>query len=116
MAYIRDPLHDLEKHLAQLEQQIDKLIIALDEWRQWKTEYEALRTDVQALSSTATRTALAETRKAFVGELIDEKELVDIFGRDDSKKCHQILSIVSNRHAREATGSRREQARHRTSH
>ncbi|KAI0435000.1 Prefoldin subunit-domain-containing protein [Xylaria sp. FL1042] len=97
MTQVRDPLHDLEKHLAQLEEQIDKLIIALDEWRQWKQEYETLRTDVQALAATATRTVLSQTRQAFKGELVNEKELVDIFGRDDSKKRDQVISTISNR-------------------
>ncbi|KAI3319669.1 hypothetical protein HD806DRAFT_257772 [Xylariaceae sp. AK1471] len=97
MAQVRDPLHDLEKHLKHLEEQVEKLIIALDEWRQWKQEYETLRTDVQALSSTATRAALTQTRQSFRGELVNEKELVEIFGRDDSKSREQIVSTVSNR-------------------
>ncbi|KAI8626716.1 hypothetical protein F5Y19DRAFT_478201 [Xylariaceae sp. FL1651] len=97
MAQIRDPLLDLEKHLKHLEEQVDKLIIALDEWRQWKKEYEALRTDVQALSPTATREALAQARQAFHGDLVNEKELIEIFGRGDSRKRDQIVSTVSNR-------------------
>ncbi|KAI1282810.1 Prefoldin subunit-domain-containing protein [Xylaria sp. FL0933] len=97
MTQVRDPLQDLEKHLGQLEEQVDKLIIALDEWRQWKQEYEALRTDVQALTATATRAALGQTRQAFKGELVNEKELTDIFGRDDSRKRDQVISTISNR-------------------
>ncbi|KAI1819171.1 Prefoldin subunit-domain-containing protein [Xylaria intraflava] len=97
MSDARDPLLDLEKHLRRLEEQVDKLVIALDEWRQWKQEYEALRTRVQALPATANRAALSQTRQAFEGELVDEKELVDIFGRNDSKKRDQIISTVSNR-------------------
>ncbi|KAI1432198.1 hypothetical protein GGR50DRAFT_675796 [Xylaria sp. CBS 124048] len=97
MSGARDHLQDLEKHLRQLEEQVDKLIIALDEWRQWEQEYKALRTDVQALPPIATREALCQTRQAFKAELVNEKELVDIFGRDDSKKRDQIISTVSNR-------------------
>ncbi|KAJ3563313.1 hypothetical protein NPX13_g8248 [Xylaria arbuscula] len=97
MAQTRDPFQDLEKHLVQLEAQVDKLLLALEEWQQWKQEYEALRTDVQALPSAATRASLTQTREAFKGELVDEKELVDIFGRNDSKKRDQIISTVSNR-------------------
>lgn len=91
------PFHDAESHLRQLEEQVDKLAIALDEWRQWKQEYEALRKEIQALSPTATRLALTRTREAFKGELVDDKELVEIFGRDDSKKRDQVVSTVSNR-------------------
>ncbi|KAI0474732.1 Prefoldin subunit-domain-containing protein [Xylaria cf. heliscus] len=96
MSQIRDPSEDLEKRLEQLAKQVDNLVVALDEWRQWKQEYEALRTDVQALSP-ATRAALTETREAFKGELVDEKELIEIFGRNDTRKRDQIISTVSNR-------------------
>ncbi|RWA15054.1 hypothetical protein EKO27_g10 [Xylaria grammica] len=97
MTHVRDPLQDLERHVGELEEQVDKLIIALDEWQQWKQEYEALRKDVQALSPTATRTVLAETRQAFKGELVNEKELIEIFGRNDYKKRDQVVSTISNR-------------------
>ncbi|KAH8166289.1 hypothetical protein CIB48_g1946 [Xylaria polymorpha] len=70
MPQIRDPSEDLERHLEQLGRQVDNLVIARDEWLQWKQEYEALRTDVQALSPTATRAALTQTRQAFKAELI----------------------------------------------
>ncbi|KAI1740263.1 Prefoldin subunit-domain-containing protein [Xylaria scruposa] len=97
MTQVRDPSEDLEKHLEQLGKQVDNLVIALDEWRQWKQEYEALRTDLQALSPTATRADLTQTRQAFQGDLVNEKELVDIFGRNDTRKRDQILSTISNR-------------------
>ncbi|KAI0389553.1 hypothetical protein F5Y17DRAFT_448508 [Xylariaceae sp. FL0594] len=97
MAQIRDPYRDLERHLQRLEEQVDNLIIALDDWRQWKKEYESLRTEVQSLPSTASRPALTQTRQAFKGELVDEKELVEIFGRNDSRKRDQIVSVISNR-------------------
>ncbi|KAI0536783.1 Prefoldin subunit-domain-containing protein [Xylaria digitata] len=97
MSQVRDPLLDLEKHLGELEEQVDKLIIALDEWQQWKQEYEALRKDVQALSPTAASTLLTQTRQAFKGDLVDEKELIEIFGRNDSKRRDQVVSTVSNR-------------------
>ena len=45
----------------------------------------------------AARASLTQTRQAFKGELVNEKELVDIFGRNDSKKRDQIISTVSNR-------------------
>ncbi|KAI0548347.1 Prefoldin subunit-domain-containing protein [Xylaria curta] len=97
MTQVRDPSEDLERHLEQLGNQVDNLVIVLDEWRQWKQEYEALRTDLQALSSTATRADLTQTRQAFQGDLVNEKELVDIFGRNDARKRDQILSTISNR-------------------
>ncbi|KAI1166991.1 Prefoldin subunit-domain-containing protein [Nemania serpens] len=97
MSQAKDTLEDPEAHIRQLEEQVDKLVIALDEWRQWKQDYEVLRREIQALSPTATRSALTQTRQAFKGELVDEKELVGIFGRDDAKKRDQVVSTVSNR-------------------
>ncbi|KAI1202781.1 Prefoldin subunit-domain-containing protein [Nemania serpens] len=97
MSRDRDTPQDPEEYLRQLEEQADRLVIALDEWRQWKQDYEALQRDVQELSPTAARSALTQTRQAFRGELVDGKELVEIFGRDDSKKRDQVISTVSNR-------------------
>ncbi|KAJ8125408.1 hypothetical protein O1611_g8232 [Lasiodiplodia mahajangana] len=97
MSQIGAPLQDPEEHLRQLEEKVDKLVIALDEWRQWKQEYEALQKDVEALSPIATRSARTQTREGFKGELVDGKELIGIFGQDDSRKRDQVLSTVSNR-------------------
>ncbi|KAI1334203.1 hypothetical protein F5Y15DRAFT_296158 [Xylariaceae sp. FL0016] len=97
MSQTRDSFLDLEKHLNQLEEQVNKLIITLDEWRQWKDEYETLRVDVKALPSTATREDLAAAQADFDGELVNEKELLDIFGRANSKKREQVLSTLTNR-------------------
>ncbi|KAI1132737.1 Prefoldin subunit-domain-containing protein [Nemania abortiva] len=97
MSQVTNPLHNPDERLRRLEEQVDKLVIALDEWRQWKQEYEALRKEVDALSPIATRSARTQTRQAFKGELVDEKELVEIFGHDDSKKHDQVVSTISNR-------------------
>ncbi|KAK7967662.1 uncharacterized protein PG986_001939 [Apiospora aurea] len=69
---------DVERHRQTLEQNLVKLEEALDEWRQWKSEYEA-------------------TREAYQGDLVDAKELQDIFGKNDSKNAQQIISVLTNR-------------------
>ncbi|KAI0601592.1 Prefoldin subunit-domain-containing protein [Biscogniauxia sp. FL1348] len=97
MTTVKDSYVDLERHRQKLEEHVDKLIIALDEWRQWKAEYETLRADVKALPSSATRTDLTRTREDYEGELVNEKELIDIFGRGDSRKRDQIISTLTNR-------------------
>ncbi|KAI1171791.1 Prefoldin subunit-domain-containing protein [Nemania sp. FL0916] len=97
MPQAQNPQPDPEEHLRQLEEKVDKLVIALDEWRQWKQEYESLRREVEGLSPIATRSARTQTRQGFKGELVDEKELVGIFGRDDSRTRDQVISTVSNR-------------------
>ncbi|XXH06036.1 hypothetical protein Hte_012481 [Hypoxylon texense] len=101
MAAARDSFIDLERHRQLLEENVKKLSKALDHWKQWRAEHEALRAEVDALPPTASRQELRSTREKFQAELyhqvLDAKELVDIFGRDDSKKAEQIISTLTNR-------------------
>ncbi|OTB17475.1 hypothetical protein K445DRAFT_316092 [Daldinia sp. EC12] len=97
MAAAKDSFLDLERHRQKLEENVTKLSKALDHWKQWKQEYDALRADVKSLPSAASRKELRSTREKFKGELLNLKELVDIFGRDDSKKAEQIISTLTNR-------------------
>ncbi|KAF3069875.1 hypothetical protein GL218_07860 [Daldinia childiae] len=97
MAAAKDSFLDLERHRQKLEENVTRLSNALDHWKQWKKEYEALRADVKSLPSAASRKDLKNTREKFKGELLNEKELVDVFGRDDSKKVEQIISTLTNR-------------------
>ncbi|KAI2626128.1 Prefoldin subunit-domain-containing protein [Hypomontagnella submonticulosa] len=97
MAAAKDSFLDLERHRQMLEENVKRLSNALDNWKQWKQEYEALRTDVKSLPSSAGRRDLREAREHFKGDVLNEKELADIFGRDDSKKVEQITSTLTNR-------------------
>lgn len=97
MASIKDSFANLEKHIEQLQENVEKFSNALNHWQQWKEEYETLREDVRSLPQAATREDLARTREGFEGELIKDKELIDIFGKNDSKKPDQIKSILTNR-------------------
>ncbi|KAK7934761.1 hypothetical protein PG985_000256 [Apiospora marii] len=86
---------DVERHRQTLEQNLVKLEEALDEWRQWKSEYESLKKQVSSLPANAP--SLTSTREAYHGDLVDEKELRDIFGKDDSKSAQQVISVLTNR-------------------
>ncbi|KAI0126743.1 Prefoldin subunit-domain-containing protein [Xylariales sp. AK1849] len=97
MAETKDSLDVLERHRRLLEENVDKLSAALDEWKQWKSEYEALKKLVQSLPSDASPRNYTSTRQEYNGELVDDKELKDIFGRDGSKKPSQIVSLLANR-------------------
>ncbi|KAI6082480.1 Prefoldin subunit-domain-containing protein [Hypoxylon rubiginosum] len=101
MAAARDSFIDLERHRQLLEENVKKLSKALNHWKQWRTEYEALRSEVKALPPATGRQELRSTREKFEAELyhelLNKKELVDIFGRDDSKKPEQIISTLTNR-------------------
>ncbi|KAI0383633.1 Prefoldin subunit-domain-containing protein [Hypomontagnella monticulosa] len=97
MAAAKDSFLDLERHRQMLEENVKRLSNSLDNWKQWKQEYEALRADVKSLPSPTSRQDLKETRENFKGEVLNEKELIDIFGRDDSRKVEQITSTLTNR-------------------
>ena len=97
MAEAKDSFATLERHIELLEENVEKLSNALNHWRQWQYEYESLREDVKELPQSPSRDELAKTREEFVGQLVKEKELVEIFGKDDSKKPDQIKSILANR-------------------
>ncbi len=97
MAAIKDSLATLERHIQLLEENVQKFSNALNHWRQWKEEYETLREDVKSLPQSAGREERARTREGFEGELLKEKELVEIFGKNDSKKPDQIENILVNR-------------------
>ncbi|RYP77212.1 hypothetical protein DL771_001261 [Monosporascus sp. 5C6A] len=97
MAASKDSLANLERHVRLLEENVEKLSNALDHWRQWKEEYETLQEDVKDLPQPASREDLARVRGEYEGELIRDKELVEIFGTNDSKKPDQIKSTLTNR-------------------
>ncbi|RYP08118.1 hypothetical protein DL764_002101 [Monosporascus ibericus] len=97
MAAAKDSFANLERHVRLLEENVEKLSSALNHWRQWKEEYETLQEDVKALPQPASREDLARVREEYEGELIRDKELVEIFGTNDSKKPDQIKSTLTNR-------------------
>lgn len=97
MASVKDSFIDLERHRQLLEQNVVKLEEALDEWRQWKTEYATLQKQVRSLPADASRDHLAAAREAYQGDLVNDKELKDIFGSDDSRNAASIISLLANR-------------------
>lgn len=97
MASVKDSFIDLERHRQLLEQNVVKLEEALDEWRQWKTEYATLQKQVRSLPADASRDQLTAAREAYQGDLVNEKELKDIFGNNDSRNATSIISLLTNR-------------------
>ncbi|KAI0137649.1 Prefoldin subunit-domain-containing protein [Hypoxylon sp. NC0597] len=97
MAPTKDSFLDLERHRQKLEENVKKLSKALDHWKQWKEEYEELRANVESLPPSAEKEDRRRVREKFEGELLDEKELVTLFGPGDTKKTEQIVSALTNR-------------------
>ncbi|KAL2675279.1 hypothetical protein Neosp_011463 [[Neocosmospora] mangrovei] len=92
----KDSLQDLERHRQQLEENISKLQTALQHWRTWDAEYEALKEEVDAVCKT-TETELATIQDGFEGELVNRREIDEIFGSKNRKSKEQILNVLDRR-------------------
>ncbi|KAK1716494.1 uncharacterized protein CLUP02_14041 [Colletotrichum lupini] len=97
MAAVRDSFLNLEKHRLQLEDSVAKLQKALQHWQKWDAEYESLREEIESVPQPASREALARIRRDFEGEVVDKKEINDLFGRIDLKPADQIVNLLSRR-------------------
>ncbi|KAJ0279646.1 hypothetical protein COL940_006642 [Colletotrichum noveboracense] len=97
MTTVRDSFLDLEKHRLQLEDNIAKLQKALQHWRQWDAEYESLKEEIESAPQPASSEHLARIRRDFEGEVVDKKEINDLFGRIDLKPAEQIVNLLTRR-------------------
>ncbi|KAH9892146.1 Prefoldin subunit-domain-containing protein [Xylariomycetidae sp. FL2044] len=97
MAPERDSLLDLEKHKEQLEGHVEKLSNALDHWCQLRDEYEALRLPVKSLSPQSLPKDRAAVRQEHQGQLLNDKDLAEIFGKNDSNPPTQIVNLITHR-------------------
>ncbi|TDZ20495.1 hypothetical protein Cob_v006382 [Colletotrichum orbiculare MAFF 240422] len=97
MSSVRDSFLDLEKHRLQLEDNITKLQKALQHWRTWDAEYESLKEEIESVPQPASQKDLARIRRDFEGEVVDKKEINDLFGRVDLKPADQIVNLLSRR-------------------
>ncbi|KAK1993367.1 hypothetical protein LX36DRAFT_643231 [Colletotrichum falcatum] len=97
MAAVRDSFLDLERHRLQLEENVAKLQKALLHWQKWDAEYESLKEEIESVPQPASREDLARIRRDFEGEVVDKKEINDLFGRVDLKPAQQIVNLLSRR-------------------
>jgi unconventional prefoldin RPB5 interactor 1 len=101
MSGVKDSFLDLERHRAQLEDNINGLKKALTHWRTWDLEYEALKEEVEAVpagdADASQATELRRIQDAFEGELLDKDEVSEIFGQQKLKTPSQINNILERR-------------------
>lgn len=100
MASVKDSFLDLERHIIQLETNVKTLKSALEHWRKWDAEYEALKEEVSAASKDGAREAadLLRVREGFEGELVNGKEVAEIFGEGRARRsASQIIGVVGRR-------------------
>lgn len=97
MASIKDHFLDLERHRRQLEENVEKLRKAITHWRMSDADYEELKEEVEAISGTADRADLDRICEEFEGQVINSKEVKEIFGEQTVKSKAQIVNILSRR-------------------
>ncbi|UKZ75507.1 hypothetical protein TrVFT333_003194 [Trichoderma virens FT-333] len=97
MSDARDSFLDLEKHRLRLEDNVSKLRKALQHWQTWDAEYEALKEEVEAVTAADQAEELHRIHAEFDGELLNGKEIDDIFGRPSLKTQEQIVNVLERR-------------------
>ncbi|KAK1764871.1 Prefoldin subunit-domain-containing protein [Phialemonium atrogriseum] len=98
MAQVKDITLDLERHQQALEETISRLRKSLQYWQTWYFEYAALKEEVAGSEDQPpSRKDLARIRRDFDAELLDKKEVNELFGKHDLKEPEQIISALSRR-------------------
>ncbi|KAF4125083.1 hypothetical protein GMORB2_3922 [Geosmithia morbida] len=97
MENARDSLIDLERHRRRLEENINELQRVLQHWRTWDAEYEALKEEVEAASDSSPA-ELKRIQDEFEGELVNKKEVGEIFGKEGRRRSReQIVNVLDRR-------------------
>lgn len=87
---------DIERHRLLLEENIKQLRKAIQHWQTWDAEYEALKEEVDSVATGGSK-ELERIKNDFDGELIDQKEIDEIFGRQKPKTRSQIVNVLDRR-------------------
>lgn len=96
MSGVKDSFSRLEKHRLQLGENLKKLQKSLQHWQTWDAEYEALKEEVDAIPE-ANEEELTRIQDDFEGELVNQREIGEIFGTKGSKSKSQINNILDRR-------------------
>ncbi|KAH6900374.1 Prefoldin subunit-domain-containing protein [Thelonectria olida] len=92
----KDSFLDLQRHRLQLEEKVEKLQKDLQHWQTWDAEYETLKEEIDALP-TADSESLGQIKETFEGELLNQREIEDIFGTKTLKSKDQIKGLLERR-------------------
>lgn len=96
MENVKDSLVDLERHRRRLEENITELQNALLHWRTWDAEYEALKEEVESADD-SDQANLERIKNEFEGELVNRKEVAEIFGKAQQRSRDQIINVLDRR-------------------
>lgn len=92
----RDSLANLEAHRLRLEETIAQLRSSLRHWQVWDAEYETLKEEVEAITDPSP-SRFEQIRDGFEAELVDAKEIGDIFGPGMTRTKEQIINVIDRR-------------------
>lgn len=95
MTELNENFLNLEKHRLLLEENIDKLQKALQQWKTWDAEYEALKEEVVEVGEATQVNELHRIHRDFEGELLTGKELDEVFATQRTKD--QIINLLDRR-------------------
>ena len=99
-------LSEIERQRQLLEENVQKLRQSLKHWHTWEAEYEGLKEELIATGPEALeKDSLVEISKTYNGDLVNEKEILDLAGlkSDDlsaaklQRSRSQILGLIARR-------------------
>jgi unconventional prefoldin RPB5 interactor 1 len=93
---VKDSFLDLERHRQLLENNIEKLQKSLRHWQTWEAEYEGLKEEILAADPSPNRQQLSNLASAYEGDLVTQKEIVDILG-PSSRTATQVVALLDHR-------------------
>lgn len=93
----QDPMADVERRRAQLEQSVAKLRQSLKEWQTWEFEYEMLKEEIQSADDPS-HTEMIDIGQNLGGSLVNAKEVQELVGKGQTKRtANQVIDMISKR-------------------
>lgn len=94
-----DTLSAIEEQRQSLVENVRLLQTSLQQWQTWEAEYEGIKEEFSHLPPSAVLKDFQDIGKTFNGELVSEKEVQDLIGRDQriQRTPEQIVGVISRR-------------------
>lgn len=92
-------LAELEQQRLALEAGLEKLRQSLKHWQAWEAEYEGLKEELLTATEELTADGLVKLAKEYSGELVNEKEILDLTGvaKGAPRTATQIVGLIERR-------------------
>jgi unconventional prefoldin RPB5 interactor 1 len=92
-----NPLADIERRRAQLEENVAKLRQALKQWQTWEFEYEMFKEEIQSAGDPS-YSDMITIGQNLGGSLVNAKEVKDLVGKDQARcTANQVIDKISKR-------------------